>query len=434
MSYQNLRRVVDEIRAVQTSVKPFADKVGRGERLSAVESRKLAESADKLGNLRSQEVDVRAALSITEDAAGGMGGVPSLSSDDAESRAFSRFLRDGTRAPELRAAGEGTNSAGGYLVPPGWWQRLQIAQKAYGGTSNDFQLVETESGQSMLWATNDPTTTVGTLIAENTQISDVDYTFGQGTLGAYMYTSGVQLVSFQLANDSAFDIDAYVAARVGESLGRATAAAAISGTGSSQPLGVITALAAASTTGSGGQYTLGTGNKVNVIASGSSITTNTALVTELTAGALNPNSVNGLIKSVDRAYRAQGAKFYMNDTTFQNHKLVADSYGQPLYKGLWDDANPTLMGYDCVVDNNISALTASTASGIIFGHMPSAMVLRRVTGDAVVDRVQVGQNGNMMKLDQRWADFLQVGFIGWTRFDMRSNDLRAATVVVPAAS
>ena len=38
-------------------------------------------------------------------------------------------------------------SAGGYLVPPGWWQRLQVALKAYGGVANDFEQLETDTGQ-----------------------------------------------------------------------------------------------------------------------------------------------------------------------------------------------------------------------------------------------------------------------------------------------
>ena len=143
----------------------------------------------------------------------------------------------------MRAAGEASGSAGGYLVPPGWWQRLQVALKAYGGVAADFQQLPTDTGQPMQWATVNPTTTVGTLIRRTLRFPNVDYIFGQGTISAYMYTSGVQLVSFQLAQDCAFDIDSFIQARVAESLGRAEAAAVISGTGSGQPLGIITALA-----------------------------------------------------------------------------------------------------------------------------------------------------------------------------------------------
>ena len=275
----------------------------------------------------------------------------------------------------------------------------------------------------MNWATNDPTNVVGALIAENTQITDLDFTFGQGTMGAYLYSSGVHKVSRQLAQDSAFNVDAFIEARVAEALGRAEAAAAISGTGSSQPLGIITALAAATGLTSGGPFTLATAKKVNVFGPGSG-SAGIQQVTELTAKALAPDTVNSLIASVDVAYRAQGAKFYFNDTILAGIRNVVDGYGQPMYKGLQsnDVKGLTLMEYPVVIDNNIPNLTASMASGVLFGHLASTMVLRRVNGAGI------------LALHERYADFLQVGYIGFERIDVRSNDLRAASVVVPAAS
>jgi HK97 family phage major capsid protein len=421
MSFVKERQALEELNSLRASAKPMFDKLERGMRLSAAESRRLAEISDRTTDLRSEVLDYQAARELSASEAPAS---PAFGGDDtdAETRALSHYIRTGIAGRELRSAGEATGSAGGYLVPPGWWQRLQVALKAYGGTASDFQPLETETGQPMNWATTDPTSVVASLIAENTQISDQDYVFGQGVLNAFMYTSGVQKVSFQLAQDSAFNIDQFVEARVSESLGRKVAADAISGSGSNQPLGVITALNAATGLSSGGVYTLGTGNKVNIIASGSSMTSGTAQVTELTAGALNPNSVVAIIKAVDPAYRALGAKFYMPDTVFQSMKLVADSFGQPFYKDLQDDTNPRLYGYPVVVDNNIPNLTASTASGIIFGHLPSAMVMRTVRG------------AGLLRLEERYADFLQVGFIGYRRVDVRANDLRAAVVVKAAAS
>jgi HK97 family phage major capsid protein len=376
-----------------------------------------------------QEVDLRAALSLSVEGAAAMGGVPSRESaeSDAESRAFSDYIRTGhvgsglrEVAGELRAAGESTGSGGGYVVPPGWWQRLQVALRAYGGTMSDFELVETDTGQPMQWATNDPTTVVAPQIAENTQISDQDYVFGQGTMGAYTFTGGVQKVSRQLFQDSAFNLDDYVAKRVAEALGRAEAAAAISGTGSNQPLGIVTALNAWTSTGSGGAYTLGTAMKVNTIGPGSG-TAGIQQVTELVSGTLNPATFLQVIKSVDPAYRELGAKWYMNDATLQATRGIVNGFGDPFFKEA-QGKNPEIYGYPVVVDNNIPALTASTASGVIFGHLASAMVLRRVKG------------AGLLRLEERYADFLQVGYIGWERIDIRSNDLRAAVVVKAAAS
>ena len=407
----------ERAQAVQV-LKPLHRKLSGGQRLSIAE-RSAGDVA--LATIERCDAEIRIgeeARGLSADAGRWIGGSPS-DSDDAETRAFSKYIKTGQVSPELRAAGDATGSAGGYLVPPGWWQRLQVALKAYGGTAADFQPLETETGQPMQWATVDPTAISASLIAENTQISDQDYTFGQGTLGAWMYTSGVQKVSFQLAADSAFNIDQFVEARVAESLGRKVAADAISGTGSSQPLGIITALAATSGMSSGGVYALGAGNKVNVLGNGTSFTTPTVQTTELLAGALNPTTVTQVIKTVDPAYRRLGAKFYMNDTQYQAHKLVSDGYGRPYWPELQDETNPRMNGFDVVVDQNIPSLVASTASGIIFGHLPSAMVMRTVQG------------AGLLRLEERYADFLQVGYIGYRRIDIRSNDLRAAVVVQP---
>jgi hypothetical protein len=39
-----------------------------------------------------------------------------------------------------------------------------------------------------------------------------------------------------------------------------------------------------------------------------------------------------------------------------------------------------------------------------------------------------------MRLTERYADYLAVGYLGFARVDMRSNDLRAAVTVRPAAT
>lgn len=421
-----LRRERFETREVQM---PILDKILRGERLSFAEKSAL----DK-ANTRAQEIDrelledegrrVAGALADQEFAAHLNTPDFGASPEGSEERAFSAYLRTGRTAPELRAAGEATGSAGGFLVPPGWWQRLQVALKAYGGTGADFQPLPTDTGNPMQWATVDPTATVGTLIAENTGISDVDYTFGQGTLSAYMLTGGVQKVSFQLAQDSAFNTDQFVQARIAESLGRAQAAYAISGTGSSQPLGIIPALntKGAVSGGSGGFLGLGTAQKVQTLSATPGTAGTDTTVTELTGNLLAPSTVIAMIRSVDRAYRSLGAKWYMNDAQLAGMRLIVDGFGRPYYPTLQDDVNPTLMAYPVVVDNNIPNLTASTTGGPIFGHLPSAMVLRTVKGAGV------------LRLEERYADALQVGYIGYMRIDIRSNDTRAAVTVKPAAS
>lgn len=446
-------RLAREERAgLLSNTQPIVEKLQRGERLTVEERKSLNEQHARIAELNQEVRDYEQARGLAAE------GTPAAPAEggDAEKREadFSAYLKRGSVSPELRAAGEATNSAGGYLVPPGWWQRLQVATKAFGGTANDFEQLQTESGQPMQWAVVDPTTTVGQLVGstattggnsqtpgqgalggtanENQQVGDLDYVFGQGTMSAYMYTSGVQKVSFQLANDAAFNVDQFVEARVGESLGRAKAQAAISGTGSSQPLGIITALggkgsangstattaAIASPTTSGGYINIGLAAKAPFAASDTT-------TTELIGNTLAPQTLRTMIAAVDPSYRNMGAAFYYNDIQLLGARALVDSNGRPLLNlmdGLTPGQPTTLWGYAVKVDQNIPNLTASTVGGPVFGHLQSAMVLRTVT-----------QSG-LLRLSERYADLLQIGFIGYMRFDIRSNDLRAAITVKPAAT
>ena len=58
----------------------------------------------------------------------------------------------------------------------------------------------------------------------------------------------------------------------------------------------------------------------------------------------------------------------------------------------------------------------------MFGNLGPAMVMR------------VARDTTVMRLQERYADFLAVGYLGYYRLDIRSNDLRAAVTVKAAAT
>lgn len=426
MTYAAMQAVEAERQQARASMQPMFDKLAKGERLSVGERTAFDAANVKITEC---EAELRTMQAAADLAAAGHASNPAPEREPGKAweEQFRDYLRSGRVGSEMRAMGDGAAAIGpagsptngAQLVAPAWWQRLQIALKAFGGTSNDFQEIETETGAPMFWATNDPTSTVATQLGSNpigSPVSAVDFTFGQGVLNAYTWTSGVQNVSLELANDSAFDIDGFVTARVGESLGRGQAQAAISGTGSNAPLGIITALNTKgvwSAGGSGGYVQLGTATKVPM-------TVGDSTSTELNQNTIAPSTLRAMVAAVDVAYRNLGAKFYMSDTQLLGLRGQVDANGRPLINlqdGLTPGAPSTLWGYEIVVDNNIPVLTASTVGGPIFGHLMSAMVLRRVN-----------QNG-ILRLVERYADLLQVGFIGYNRWDIRSNDLRAAVTV-----
>ncbi len=353
-----------------------------------------------------------------------------ISWEDSEARAALDSNSLNTTGVEPGVAGA-TGYTAGYMIPMGFWHNLQIALKAYGGVLPYIQTIQTDSGQPMPWPTVDPTQIVGRYITETNQLgfggdsAGTDYQFGQGMLNAWTIVSGVILASVQLINDSAFDVDGFVNDRIGESVGRKVAAELHTGTGSTAFLGVETALAAkghASTPAMGGTYLSGTATKWAATAGGSAFTIlgGVSAQAKLANGLIGFDDVLGMIATVDPAYRNTGrCIFVANDITLAMLRTITDAYGHPLWSPAVAPGQPdTLYSYPVVVDQNTSAVStsASTTGGLLFADFKTAMVARQVNG------------ATMMRLTERYADYLQVGYLGYIRMDARSNDLRAAAL------
>lgn len=370
------------------------------------------------------------------------------SAEDRYRKAFETWFRRGDKgltaeqrtvldANSMTTTGTEPGTAGatgydaGYLIPVGFWHNLQIALKAYGGLLSHCRTIMTDSGQPMPWPTVDPTGVIGSYITETNQLgfggdsAGTDYQFGQGMLNAWTIVSGVILASVQLINDSAFDVDQFVSDRMGEAIGRKIAAELHTGTGSSAMLGIETALTARgkqSGPAKGGVYKSGTSGNWSATAGGNAFTIlgGTTAQAKLANALIGFDDILGMISTVDPAYRASGrCIFVANDTVLAMLRGITDAYGHPLWSPAVAPGQPdTLYGYPIQTDQNTSSVStsANTTGGLLFGDFQTAMVVR-----------QVNQSG-VMRLTERYADFLQVGFLSWCRIDSRSNDLRAAAL------
>jgi HK97 family phage major capsid protein len=110
------------------------------------------------------------------------------------------------------------------------------AEKAYGGMVDASFVFDTTSGNALPIPTDNDTTNSGAILAENpTSQPTQDVTFGAVTMNAYVYTSKLVLVSNQLLQDTAFNLDAWLAGKLGTRIARATNAHFTTGTGASQP-------------------------------------------------------------------------------------------------------------------------------------------------------------------------------------------------------
>lgn len=301
--------------------------------------------------------------------------------------AFSAYLRFGATGlnpeqrsllaenfVEARALSAVTGANGGYTVPVDFYNRLIDNMKWFGGMRQSrATVIRTSGGNNLPIPTADDTGNVGAIVAENTQVTEQDTTFGQKTLGAHMYTSKIIRVPYQLLQDSAFDIESWLRNKLAERIGRITNQHFTVGTGTGQPQGVVTG-AASGKTGAAGQTT-----------------------------SVTYEDLVDLTHSVDPSYR-RGAEFMFHDTTLKALKKMKDADGRPLWLPSVTQGEPdSILGYRYVINNDMPAMAAN-AKSILFGDF-SNYFIRDVLG------IQ------LLRLEERYADFLQVGFLAFSRHD-----------------
>jgi HK97 family phage major capsid protein len=303
--------------------------------------------------------------------------------------AFARYMRHGMAAlahddqkvlqagfvqgPQ-NAAGVGTGAAGGYTVPPAFRAKLIERMNFVAAMRQLAEVINTETGASLPWPTVDDTANEGAILAENTQVTEQDVTFGQANLDAYMYTSKLVRVSLQLLQDNAFGLEAWLANALGARIGRVQNRHFTVGTGVGQPDGIVTSASVG--------------------------------VTAAAVAAITYDELVDLTESLDPAYLAGGnVRFMMSQAARKTLRKLKDSQNRPLWEPSLQAGTPdSLMGYGLTLNNYMSA-PATGVKSILFGDIREAYVIRDVSDFA------------LLRLAERYADFLQVGFIGFQRSD-----------------
>ncbi len=295
----------------------------------------------------------------------GMGGL------SAEDRELMNHRAGGSDRTMIQAAQSvGTSSGGGYAVPDAAMGPLVEAVKQSGGLLAHATIVPSESGSDLPIPTDNETAMQGEIITENSAHNEADITFGQVILKSYLYSSKIVRVSIQLMDDAGFDFGAYVMRKLGERVGRITASHWVNGTGTGQPRGLVTAAGIGKT------------------AAGTTAVTYDELVDAM--------------HSVDPLYRGNG-QWLMNDTTFSALRKLKDSQNRPLYGDLNVNAPATLLGRPVVIDNGMPGMTTGNKA-ILFGDLKTYYI-RIVKGPRV------------LRLEERYADFAQLGFLAFLRAD-----------------
>lgn len=307
-----------------------------------------------------------------------------------------RTLRSGFDPDAVKmAAAVGTGSAGGYTVPPEFRDRFVEVQKYYGPMLQEAEVITTDTGANLQWPTNDDTANVGAILAENSQVTEQDTTFGTASLDAYLYTSKLVRASLQFLQDNAVQADSWLPERLGVRVGRILNQHFTTGTGTAQPDGIVTSAT------------------VGVTGSGSFAST----------GGISYDNLVDVVESLDPAYGGgAGLKWMAHQSARKAIRKLKDSQNRPLWEpSLQAGAPDSVLGYPLVINNDMATMATSSKS-LLFGNIRQAYVVRIVRGLTV------------LRLSERYADYLQVGFLGFERADGTLQDGAAVRVFQTTAT
>jgi HK97 family phage major capsid protein len=279
--------------------------------------------------------------------------------------------------PEGRALSAATGSLGGFTAPQGFMAELETAAKAYGGFSDQCRHIKTTAGSALPWPTLDDTGNSGVDIAENTAPATQDTTFGSVTLNAYKMSTGIVLIPNELFEDTGLPLAEEIATALGIRIGRRKNNKYTLGAGSTTFTGAVTAL-----------------------------TTNGTVVTAASATAIAADELFDIQHKVDPAYRNNPkVAWVMHDDVLKAVRKLKDSQNRYLFEpSLTAGAPGTILGKPYVINQDMSNTFTTGQKLIMYGDW-SKFVIRDVR-DLIIRR-----------LNERYADADQVGYIGFYRGD-----------------
>jgi HK97 family phage major capsid protein len=310
--------------------------------------------------------------------------------------AFNAYLRRGVNGltpAEANVLGEmrgtdtqitTTDGLGGFLVPENWSDFVSATELFKSDIEQVATVIRTSNGQPFNLPANDDTAVVAAILGEGVAATVSDMTFTNVKFEPYTYGSGLVKVSNQLMSDNAFDLASFVGGQLANRLKRGINANLTTGDGSSKPSGIVAGSANGKTAAS--------------------------------ATAVTVSEVMDLFYSVDASYRnAPGAGFMMNSSTAKAIRVLG--FGQsndfPAYVPGMSVGEPDMLFGKPVYINEDMESIATAKKTIIFGDL-SQYYVHEAGG------VQI------LRLNERFADALSTGFIGYRRVD--GNLLQSSAV------
>jgi HK97 family phage major capsid protein len=311
---------------------------------------------------------------------------------DAEARAALQARND-----EFRAQVAGTDAAGGFLVPDEAHTAIVKAMAAWGPMYDDgfATVLNTNGGGTLpIPGVDDTAGRAEKNTSEGAALTDdggKDVTFTKSTLGDFLYDTEWLRVSIQLATSGMVGMEGLLGDLLGERLGRTANDVLTVGTGTGEPLGIVT----------------GAGVGKTVAAT----------------GAVTADEILELLHSIDPAYR-RSPKFGLmfNDNTLLALSKLKDGQGNYLLGEDGDGVSRLRIG-------RVSARYTINQAMANIGANNRSMI----AGD--MGKYFVRKIGNIVIGTDRGKEFWPgFGVAGYTRLDGAVADTKAIKALVhPAA-
>lgn len=308
---------------------------------------------------------------------------------DAHAEQFGMTGRTYTRAWSTSGSGTGAE-----FVPTNLGDTVYRKLLAYGGLLNYLAAnggtFSSANGDPFNFPEFDATGLTGSQLSENSADSaQSSLASSSKAFSSYCYTSGMALISHQSIRDSKFPIVDILSSGLAEGLGRAMAAKLISGTGSSQPEGLLQ----------------------NVVSG----------ATAADVDAFTYDELLTLMFSVNEPHASNGVWITSRDGLRILFGLV-DGQGRPLFLPSIREGQPaTLIGRPIYVDLNMPTVAAGHTP-IVFGDVARGFKARMV-GDLVI-----------RSSDDRYFEYNQTAVVANQYFDSRAVDLSCYKALTMAAS
>jgi HK97 family phage major capsid protein len=293
---------------------------------------------------------------------------------------------------EVRVQVAGTAQSGGYTVPIDLADQIVKVMKDWGPMydTDVVTVITTGSGNEYDIPTSDDTNDASSgSKAEADDLKDDnsgDVEFGQAKLNAYVDATPWIKVSFELMQDSAFDLEAFLAGAIGERLGRLGNKRLSTGSGNNAPRGIVTAAGAG--------------------------------VTSASATEIDPDELFDLQHSVNAAYRrSPKCRWMLADQTLLALRKMKDGQGRYLWQlgDIRTGAPDLLLQKPYSINDDVPEVGAGTRP-VVFGDFSRYWV--RKVGSPMIGTVR----------ERFWP---KIGMAGLIRYDgdlVDQNAVKALTM------